>query len=68
MGGITFEELPQRAILGLILFNIFLSDLFLVVKIVDFANYGDDNTIYDASDNIDEAIVSSQESSKKRFR
>ena len=38
---------------------------------VDFANYADDNTdntIYDASSNIDEVIFSLQESSKKPFK
>ena len=35
---------------------------------VDFASYADDNTIYDAGDNIDEVIFSLQKSSKKRFK
>ena len=38
--------LPQGSILGPVLFNIFLSDLFLIVDYVDIANYADDNTIY----------------------
>ena len=59
---------PQGSILGLILSNIFLSDLFLVLQNVDFANYTDDNTIYDAGDNIDEVIFSLQESSEKLFK
>ena len=35
---------------------------------VDFASFVDDNTIYDAGDNIDEVIFSLQESSKKLFK
>ena len=35
---------------------------------VDFASYVDNNTIYDAGDNIDEVIFSLQESSKKLFK
>ena len=42
--------------------------MFLVVQNVDFASYADDNTIYDAGDNIDEVIFSLQESSKKLFK
>ena len=40
-------------ILGPILFNVFFSDLFLVVKDVNFASYADDNTIYQSGRNVD---------------
>ena len=59
---------PQWSILGPILFNIFHIDLFLFVQNVDFKSYADDNTIYNAGDNIDEVIFSLQESSKKLFK
>ena len=59
---------PQVSILGPILFNIFLSDLFLVIQNVDFSSYAGNNTIYDAGDNIDEVIFFLQESSKKLFK
>ena len=37
---------PQGSILGLLPFNIFLCDMFLFCKDVDFASYGDNNTPY----------------------
>ena len=43
--------------LGPILFNIFLSDLFLIIKDTDFASYADDSTIYKESNNTDDVIV-----------
>ena len=46
----------------------FSSDLLLSVQNVDFASYADDNTIYDAGENIVEIIFSLQESSKKLFK
>ena len=60
--------LPQGSILDLILFNIFLSDLFLIMQNVDFKSYADDNTIYDAGCIIDEVIFSLEESSRKLFK
>ena len=52
---------PQGSILGSILCNIFLSDLFLVLKDTDFASYADNNTIYNISDSINDVIASLQD-------
>ena len=56
---------PQGSILGPLLFNKFLSNLFLIVKDVNIASYADDNTLYDSYNTIEEVILSLQISSKK---
>ena len=59
---------PQGSVLGPILFNIFLSDLFLVMKETEFTSYADDNTLYDAGNTIENVISSLQGSSQKFFK
>ena len=62
------SRVPQGSILGPILFDIFLSGLFLVVKDVSFTIYADHNTIYQSGRNIDDIINDLQLSAEKRFR
>ena len=50
------------------MFNIFLSDLFLVIINTDFSSYPDDNTRYDSGNSIDDVISSLQESAEKLFQ
>ena len=64
----SWEEIllgvPRVSMLGPILFNIFLSDLFLVINDTNFSSYDDDNTIYDSGNSIDDVISSLKESSE----
>ena len=41
-----FHSVPQASILGPLLFNLFLCDLFLFVEEADILSYADDNTPY----------------------
>ena len=52
---------------GPILFNIFLSDFFLVVKDVNFPSYTDDNTIYKSGRNVDDVTKDLQLSAEKQI-
>ena len=55
---------PQGSILGPVLFNIFLADLFFTLNNIEIAKYADDTTPYAVSDNIDDLISSFERSSK----
>ena len=58
----------QRSILGPLLFNIFLIDLFFIIEDTDIASYADDNTQYVVADNIDGVIKSLEETSEILFK
>ena len=47
---------PQGSVLGPLLFNIYLNDLFMFVKDAQICNYADDTTIYASANNIESAI------------
>ena len=58
---------PQWSILGPLLFNIFLCDMFLFCNDIDFASYADDNTPYCIGKTPEEVISQLEKSSKSIF-
>ena len=68
----SWEEIlfgvPQGTILGPLLSNIFLCDLFYMMSDTDFASYADDNTTYISADTIDEVIKRLEAASGKLFK
>ena len=68
----SWEEIlfgvPQSSILGPLLFNIFICDMFYFLEDFDIANYADDSTPYSADKNLEFVINNLEESSSILFK
>ena len=59
---------PQGSILGLLLFNIFLADLFFIHSDTEIANFADDNTPYLSAKNVEDVIGPLERASVSLFK
>ena len=65
--GRDFIRSSQGSILGPLLFNIFLCDLFFIIDDIDFASYADDNTPYTIGNDMEDVIFKLQKFFKNTF-
>ena len=62
------QGVPQGSILGPLLFNIFLCDMFFLLHDIEIASYADDTTPYVSANSIEETISILEDISEKLFQ
>ena len=60
--------IPQRSILGPLLFNIFTNDIFLFIEKSDICKFADDNTLFSCGDNLSVILISLEHDMKILLR
>ena len=64
----SFSGVPQGSIIGPLLFNIYICDMFFEIpENIDFAGYADDNTLYTHSSKIEHVLTNLQGALEKLF-